>query len=65
MMRLREHGLTPERVRDTPESELQDLIYPVGFYRQKSKHIKLAAEVLLDKYDGDIPPTYKVSMRIS
>ncbi len=35
--------------------ELERLIYPVGFYRTKAKHLKRLGEVLTEKYGGRVP----------
>lgn len=39
------------------ESEIRDLIYPVGFYKTKAKHIKALAMTVLAGYGGEIPQT--------
>ncbi len=36
---------------------LRDLIYPVGFYKTKAKHLKNLASVILREYKGKIPST--------
>lgn len=36
-------------------AELEDLIYPTGFYRAKARHIKGAAQMLVDHYGGKVP----------
>ncbi|EFC41591.1 predicted protein [Naegleria gruberi] len=41
------------------EKEIQDLIYPVGFYKRKSTYLKKVCKILLEKYDSDIPKTVK------
>lgn len=41
------------------ELEIEKLIYPVGFYKTKAKHIKKLAGLVLKKYDGKIPRTQK------
>lgn len=53
--RLLGHGFTPELIAATSAETLEALIYPVGFYRQKAKHIKAATETLLSTFGGDIP----------
>ena len=35
--------------------ELEDLIHPCGFYRNKAKNIKLCASQVLNDYDGVVP----------
>lgn len=39
-----------------PET-LQQYIGKVGFFRVKTNHIKRVADILMEKYNGDIPPT--------
>lgn len=48
-------GLTPESIVKWSEEELAECLKPVGFYRQKAKHLKQTAAMLIDKFDGDIP----------
>ena len=36
---------------------LKELIYPVGFYNTKAKHLKKLAKIILNEYDGVIPRT--------
>jgi endonuclease-3 len=35
--------------------EIADIIYQVGFYRTKARNILTIAQILLDKYDGQVP----------
>lgn len=37
--------------------ELEDLIHPCGFYKNKAKNIKATAKIILEKYNGDVPQT--------
>ena len=39
------------------QSELAQIIYPVGFYNQKAKTIHEISRVILDTYDGRVPNT--------
>ncbi|KAM5152894.1 endonuclease III-like protein 1 [Mantella aurantiaca] len=55
MAKLREHGVTVQRILETDEETLGKLIYPVGFWKSKVKYIKQTAEILQEKYGGDIP----------
>lgn len=36
---------------------IESLIYPVGFYKTKAKHLKLLAEKILTEFDGKVPNT--------
>ena len=57
MLRLREHGLTVENILDTDVEKLGQLIYPVGFWRNKAKYLLKTCSVLKEKYNSDIPPS--------
>jgi endonuclease-3 len=58
MQRLRAHGCTAAAVAATAESELEKLIYPVGFFRNKAKFIREAASrVAAGEWGGEIPDT--------
>ena len=37
--------------------QLEKLIYPVGFYKTKARHLKMLPQVLDDRFDGIIPST--------
>ncbi|MBN2536482.1 MAG: endonuclease III [Spirochaetales bacterium] len=37
------------------EKEILTLIYPAGFYKNKAKHLKQIARILIDQYDSRIP----------
>jgi endonuclease III len=52
-----EGSLTPQALRAADEETVGKLIYPVGFWRNKARFLKLAAEDCLDKFGGDIPST--------
>lgn len=53
--RLKEKGLTVQRMIDIDEGELAQLLNPVGFYRRKATYIKKVAQILRDEYNNDIP----------
>ena len=36
--------------------EMEELVRPTGFYRQKARYIREAAARLLSEYDGEVPP---------
>lgn len=44
--------------------EIGKLIYPVGFYKTKAKQLKKLAEILREKYDGKVPRTRTVLVRL-
>lgn len=42
---------------DIELAELEELIHPCGFYKNKAKNIKLCAEQVLEKFHGEVPHT--------
>jgi endonuclease-3 len=48
---------TPDKLAKLSEKQIANLIYPVGFYRQKAKKIKKLCMILLDEYKGKVPRT--------
>ncbi|XP_060178631.1 endonuclease III homolog 1, chloroplastic-like isoform X2 [Lycium barbarum] len=54
--RLLENSLLSAGAMDkADEDTIKSLIYPVGFYTRKAKHLKQVAKICISKYDGDIP----------
>lgn len=53
--RLFAHAATAQKILDLPTTLIERLIYPTGFYRQKTKQIKAICTMLLQKYDGLVP----------
>lgn len=45
----------PEDFLRMKEEEIEKIIYPVGFYKQKAKRIKQISKELIEKYDGKVP----------
>lgn len=46
---------TPQQMIRIPERQIQKLIYPVGFYRTKSRVLVDVSRTLLEKYNGTVP----------
>jgi endonuclease-3 len=40
-----------------PVRRIQELIYPVSFYRNKARHVKQACEQLVSRFGGRVPAT--------
>ncbi len=38
-------------------NELEQIIHPCGFYKNKAKNIKLCAKQILEKFNGEVPHT--------
>ena len=59
-----------ERVKDVKDlvdidlQELESLIYPVGFYKNKARQLKELARIILEKYGGIVPDDLKALMEL-
>ena len=48
---------TPEQMAIAPLEELEELIHPCGFYKNKAKNMKLASQKILTDFGGKVPET--------
>jgi endonuclease-3 len=48
---------TPEKILKLSEEDIQKLIYPAGFYKNKAKTIKEISKIIVEKYNGKVPDT--------
>ena len=55
--RLFQKVTTPGDLRTIPLEALEQLIYPVGFYREKARHLKTLPDALDEKFGGILPQT--------
>lgn len=55
MQRLRAHGCTPSNIASTPVETLEQLLYGVGFWRNKAKFVKGATDMCIAQYGGESP----------
>ncbi len=46
---------SPKDLLEIPTEELEKLIYPAGFYRNKAKFLKELAKELIERYNGKVP----------
>jgi endonuclease-3 len=46
---------TPAALADAPPSDVERLVKPTGFYRQKTKSIQAASRDIVEKFDGHVP----------
>lgn len=46
---------TPEDFANIDIKELEDLIHPCGFYKNKAKNIKACARTIVEKFNGQVP----------
>ena len=47
----------PEDFVNIDIEELEELIHPCGFYKNKAKNLQACAKVLCEKYNGEVPQT--------
>ena len=55
---------TPEDVLRYDEATLARMIYPVGFYRTKARHLRQMADLLLREYGGRVPDRLEDLLRL-
>lgn len=55
--RLFAKAATPEAVAKLRVAQIEKLIFPVGFYRNKAVFVKDAAQAIVEKFDGAVPRT--------
>lgn len=55
---------TPEDFANIDIEELERLIHPCGFYKNKAKNIKECAQMVVDKYNGEVPKTIEELMEL-
>jgi endonuclease-3 len=53
--RLFARATTPSKMLELSPSEIESLIYPVGFYRTKARVIVQMCRDLIDRFDGQVP----------
>lgn len=55
---------TPQDICNLDISELEQIIHPCGFYRNKAKSIKAMAKEIIEKYNGQVPQTMEELMSL-
>jgi len=55
--RLFKRARTPRAMMKLPVEEIEQLIYPVGFYKTKARHVKACCEQLVARFGGRVPGT--------
>jgi endonuclease-3 len=48
---------TPHTMAKLPVKQIERLIYPVSFYRNKARHVKAACRMLVERFGGKVPST--------
>ena len=60
-MRLFRVARTPQTLAALPPARLQRLIYPVSFYRVKTRHLKEACRQIVERFGGRVPIAWRIS----
>lgn len=53
--RLLSRAPTPAAIASFPLKQVEELIYPVGFYRTKARNLRKTCRMLLGKHEGKVP----------
>lgn len=46
---------TPEKMAEAPIEELEELVHPCGFYKNKARNMKACSKMLVEKFGGVVP----------
>lgn len=46
---------TPSKLMKLSEKQIEELIFPVGFYKTKAKRLKQVARIIIERYNGKVP----------
>src|SRR5688500_3665612 len=55
--RLFQRARTPRTMAALSVSDIEQLIYPVSFYRNKARHVKACCRMLVARFGGTVPST--------
>ena len=55
--RLFRRARTPRTMAALPVKDIERLIYPVSFYRNKARHVRACCRMLLGRFGGRVPST--------
>jgi len=62
--RLFQYFRSPHDFKKASVEDIEKLIFPVGFYHQKSAQIKKLSQQLIDDFDGKVPKTEKALLSL-
>lgn len=62
--RLFKKAKTPEEMLKLSDEELEQLIYPVGFYRKKAKTIREISKTIIERYNSRVPDELEELLKI-
>ena len=55
---------TPASMAKLSEARIQELIYPVSFYRHKAVHVRQTCEQILSRFSGRVPSTMETLLTL-
>lgn len=55
---------SPDDFANIDINELEELIHPCGFYKNKAKNIKACAKEIIEKYNGEVPKTMEELVKL-
>jgi len=62
--RLFDCAKTPQELAALSLSQLEKLIYPVGFYKNKAKYLKALPDVLLENFNNEVPHSIEELLKL-
>lgn len=62
--RLFSYAQAPQEILALPNKQIEELIYPVAFYRKRAQNLKDVSQELLDRFDGRVPSTTQELMSL-
>lgn len=62
--RLFKRARTPRTMAGLRVKQIERLIYPVSFYRQKAKHVRATCRMLVERFGGHVPATMEELLRL-
>ena len=63
-IRLLQEYNTPEKIQKLSENKIQQLIFPVGFYKTKAKRLKEISKTLIENYNGKVPEDFNELLKL-
>ena len=59
MEKLKKYGLTIEKINETSEEDLFELIKEINFNRTKASRIKESTQMIVEEFGGKVPSSLK------
>ena len=55
---------TAEALASASQGDVEDIVHPTGFYRQKARSIRATAAQLVEEFDGQVPTTMESLLKL-